>query len=53
LGGRGAPLGRTRHRWEGNIKSGFSRNRMWCLDWIWLRIGTDEGCSEGGDKLSG
>ena len=35
------PLGRPRHRWEGNIKNGSSRTRMGTTTGlIWLRAGT-------------
>ena len=33
------PLGRSRLRWEDNIKMGL-REMGWGVDWIWLRLGT-------------
>jgi hypothetical protein len=37
--GRG-PLGRSRHRWEGNIKIDVKCSQKSWTGFIWLRIGT-------------
>ena len=38
------PLGRSRHRWEDNIKMDLQEVECGGMDWmIWLRIGTGSG----------
>ena len=37
------PLGRTRRRWEDNIKMDLQEVGGGCGDWSWLRIGTSGG----------
>jgi hypothetical protein len=37
------PLGRTRRRWEDNIKMDFQEVGGGCWEWSWLRIGTGGG----------
>ena len=46
-------LGRTRRRWEDNIKMDLREVGGVETGWIWLRIGTDAGTCEYGDELSG
>jgi hypothetical protein len=37
------PLGRSRRRWENNIKMDLQEAGWWGMDWIWLRTGTGGG----------